>query len=1489
VPYTPNLVDHDACGVGFVTRLGGEASHEIVDRALEALVRLEHRGGVDADGHSGDGAGLLIAIPEAFFRKTAAEAGIDLPYVFAIGMVFLPRGAEDAARESIQSAAIRNGVSCLGWRVVPIDAQIVGPRAQATLPVIEQCFFALQPRASTEWEGALFRTRKEAEAAAPAGTYFCSLSSRTIVYKGLLTPKQLSAFYKDLRDSQFAASFAVFHQRYSTNTQPSWSLAQPFRFVAHNGEINTISGNRRWLRARQTKLRRELGVADHLHLLEERVSDSASLDNAFEILLDRGLSPSEAILTMVPPAWENSADIPSELRVFLEHQAREQEPWDGPAALVFSDGNTLGAKLDCNGLRPLRYVLCSDGLLVVGSEVGIANLEGKKILKRQRLGPGEMLTVNLCTGKFVCRWEPATLPMNARFAPSTRQALHLGPSETPFSGTTPEPNKVMASLGWSDDQFRLLFLPLVEQGQEAVWSMGDDAPPATLSNFRRPLWDYCKQRFAQVTNPPIDSMRESDVMSLKTLMGARISIASPLLDAGQLKIVTEELVPVAVVDCTFPAEAGVTGAETALQHIRGQVKCSLSVSPRLILLRDREVNAQRAALPALLALCAVWKEMMQAGACEIPLVIETGQVIDTHHVAMLIAAGATAVFPYLALEQAQTLEADGARRYRHAVEKGLRKVIARMGISTIASYRNSQLFETVGLNPELCDEFFEDAGHAFGGKGLKEILRDYLDRHSAAFNSERDQMQDIGLYRFRQKGERHATSPEVVRRLHRYIKFPTRENFLSFTELGHHREPLAIRDLLEMTPIDSVPLNQVESDGAILSRFSTQAMSLGAVSRETHRTLAVAMNRLGARSNTGEGGEDPEIYRDSEANNRVKQVASARFGVTAEYLVHADELEIKIAQGAKPGEGGQLPASKVSSYIARLRHAAPNMTLISPPPHHDIYSIEDLAQLIYDLRAINPSARVGVKLVASSGVGIIATGVAKAGADVITISGHDGGTGASPVTSIKNTGLPWEYGLRDAHGALVKSGLRHRVRLRVDGGFKFARDVVIGALLGADEFGFGTAALLALGCVMARQCHLNTCPVGIATQDEALRARFAGKPEMIEAYFRALAAEVREMLAAIGARSLDEIVGAVQRLRPGSLEAERFLSEILSAPLGEMPVQHTPKRSEPPIGSQELVQLRRSSEPVGFQIKLADRVLLHNFSAPQSIRNGRRQFTIRNCDRAIGAHLSGEILRRQSDCRPQKYDFIGAAGQSFGAFLVSGLQFRLLGEANDYVGKGLSGGTIAITAGEEASARGDVLAGNTVLYGATSGELYIAGRAGERFAVRNSGALAVVEGAGQHGCEYMTAGIAVILGPAGTNFGAGMTGGLAYVLPDSLAVNGHNQQSVRLEALQVRERSWLRRILRKHLHLTGSPRAAHWLSTGLRLPFMRVEPVQPPCSIAETWAPTLARMKRQETPILRERIEPQRLSVMFRDAPVTTDLAGSGTRASGPIPFGVSE
>lgn len=1460
--------DHDACGVGFITQLGGPASHELVERGLVALARLAHRGGVDADGRSGDGAGLLVGLPKTFFRKMACADGIELPERFGVGMVFLQRGHEEQAVAAIRSAVTKYDLSFLGWRVVPINKSILGPRSNDSLPVVRQCYIGVREESSrtksselscSSFELQLFRLRQELEAASNA-VYYCSLSARTIVYKGLLTPEQLPHFYPDLRNPNFESAFVLFHQRYSTNTQPSWSLAQPFRFVAHNGEINTISSNRRWFHARSENIRHKLNLSDRAQLLQPGMSDSASIDNALEAHVRCGVSTPESMLRLVPPAWEHDEHIDPALREFLASGAPEQEPWDGPAALIFTDGEVVGAKLDRNGLRPLRYTLTADGLLIVGSEVGITDLSDKQVVERQRLGPGEMLIADPASGTFFRPNEVGGLVHPDKVRPGERPptaSAKLIPAEHKAAHSDLDSTRLMAALGWTEDQYRMLFQPLVESGQEPLWSMGDDAPPAFLSSLPRPLWDFCKQRFAQVTNPPIDPLRESHVMSLDVYLGKSARLSSPLIGAGQMKSIAEALSPVHRVDFSFEAAGGGEAARAALVSIRKEVRAAVSNSGAIVLTDrssggDSGVNEKRAALPALIAVAAVWQAMIEAGAWSIPLIVETGQVSDTHHLALLVAAGASAVHPYLAMSLALRADGDdhpkghpnGPARYRAALEKGLRKVLARMGISTISSYRNSQLFETVGLDRAVCQKFFADAGHTLNGKSLDDLLQDCISRHTAGFGSSAAEFHDAGLYRFRRNGEQHANSPELVRRMHRYIKSPTEENRAALTVLSGERKTVAVRDVLEIrtgqAAFPPLSLDAVESEASLLSRFSTQAMSLGAISPEAHQTLAIAMNRLGGRSNTGEGGEDPSIYYERpEANNRVKQVASARFGVTAEYLVHADEIEIKMAQGSKPGEGGQLPSTKVTGYIARLRHAIPGTSLISPPPHHDIYSIEDLAQLIYDLRAVNPNARIGVKLVSSSGVGVIATGVAKAGADVITIAGHDGGTGASPLTSIKNTGLPWEIGLRDAHTSLVRAGMRARVRLRVDGGLKFARDVVIAALLGAEEFGFGTSALLAIGCVMARQCHLNTCPVGIATQDEKLRARFTGNPEMVETFFRALARDVRDLLSKMGAKSIDEIQGAVDRLQPRTPAAEASVAGLLQ------PILNPPDQFFCP-----------HEDSSALHIEL-NRVV----GDLESLSMRSYNFAITNEDRAVGAHLSGEILRRigpsfgASNLEMSGVDceFDGVAGQSFGAFLIHGANFRLTGEANDYVGKGLCGGSIAITAKAEASERGDVLVGNTVLYGATSGELYVAGRAGERFAVRNSGALAVVEGVGRHGCEYMTAGIVLILGPAGVNLGAGMTGGLAYLLCEDVDASGDgrtsryqlNRDSVQYSTLAAQEEQWLRRILHRHVQLTGSPRAADLLASS-SLPLIRIESLQPPCSIEESWASVLSRLAAQE-------------------------------------------
>ena len=1418
--------DHDACGTGFVTRLGALPSHEIVAIALTALERLTHRGGVDADGASGDGAGLLTSLPHNFFRARAREQGIELPETFGLGFAFFPLGSLSEGRAAIESSADTERLRIVGWRRVPTNTNSLGRRALETMPEIWQFFVAPfhAARGTERFERRLALLRKRAEALLPPRSYICSLSSQTVVYKGLLTPWQFPQFYEDLRDDSFATAFAIFHQRYSTNTQPSWHLAQPFRHVAHNGEINTIVSNRRWIRAKERELRARLTVGSWFQPLEPNVSDSASFDNAFELRLLEGFSPDDAMLAMVPPAFENDPLLSRAIRAALTSLSQESEPWDGPAALIFSNGEFVGAKLDRNGLRPLRYTLTHDGLLIAGSETGLLDLEESRVAERQRLGPGEMILANPATGVFL-RWRDILkrLAMHqgrAAIAP----VRHLAPSPAAPQLVAGEAKRVAAAAGWTDDQFKTLFSALAH-GKEADWSMGDDAPPAFLSALPRTLWDYCKQRFAQVTNPPIDPLRETHVMSLAVNLKHGVTLSSPLLGTAQLDELLEIFGPVRRVDLTFSSAMGVPGARRAIAQL-SSTPLSSDGRPGLLLLSDRSIGPRNAALPALLATAAVWKAMVRAGLWDVPLVVESAQVFDTHHVALLVAAGATAIVPYLAEEFAESIEPGGAAHMRTAVNAGLRKVLARMGVSTIASYRNSHLFEIIGLAEDVSATYFEDAADYPGAKSLDDLLADYLRMHSTAFSAESAELADAGLYRFRKGAELHATSPEVVRRMHAHVKAPAAEKFSAFDELAGRDGTIFLRDLLETVPGVPVLVDEVESADTILRRFSTQAMSLGSLSPEAHRTLAVAMNMIGGRSNTGEGGEDPHTYRfEPAAANKIKQVASGRFGVTADYLIHAEELEIKMAQGSKPGEGGQLPARKVTEYIARIRHATPGTPLISPPPHHDIYSIEDLAQLIYDLRAVNPSARIGVKLVSGAGVGIIAAGVAKAGADVITISGHNGGTGSSPLTSIKNTGLPWEIGLRETHDTLVRAGLRSRVSLRVDGGLKFARDIIVGALFGADEFGFGTAALLAIGCVMARQCHLNTCPVGIATQDEKLRTRFTGKPEMVAAYFRSLAEEIRNRLAQLGARSLSELTGWYDRLGTRS-----GIDPLLVVPISES-TRVAPQQSPALHAAAREDALRFSS---AFELP----------SGPQPIQNS---------DRSVGAGWSGESMRKRraadhpaSKLEDISREFHGSAGQSFGAFLADGFRLHLAGEANDYVGKGLSGGTISISAGSAASRRGDVLVGNTVLYGATSGRLFVAGRAGERFAVRNSGALAVVEGVGQHGCEYMTGGVVVVLGPIGLNFGSGMTGGLSYVLRGEADEVLH-RDFVALAEINESEEVWLRAVLEEHVQLTKSPRAARLLSQRSALPLLRVQPLHFQGTLAATWEPQLEHSTPAET------------------------------------------
>jgi glutamate synthase (NADPH/NADH) large chain/glutamate synthase (ferredoxin) len=1404
--------DHDACGTGFIAGLHGPARHEIIQLSLQALERLSHRGGVDADGASGDGAGLLTSLPINFFRARAAEERLNLGELFGVGMLFVPPTRVTDARAAIEESIGRGKLRLAGWRRVPVNANSLGQRAFETMPEIWQFFIGPTSQKTDEvsaakFERSLHLLRKRAESMLPERCYICSLSSRTIVYKGLLTPWQFPRYYEDLSSPEFTAKFAIFHQRYSTNTQPSWQLAQPFRYIAHNGEINTVISNRRWLRALEREIRKRIGVGKWFHLLEENVSDSASFDNALEIKLLEGKSVEAAMLALVPPAFQHDPFLSADVQAALEILSRDGAPWDGPAAMVFSDGVSVGVKLDRNGLRPMRYTVTHDGLVIAGSETGLVDLDESRVAERYRLGPGEMIVANPAKGVLL-RWRELLKSVAQQYPRKTATQ----PKRVTLESSAPRvkvenPRRVAGAAGWSDDQYKILFRPMLK-GKEADWSMGDDAPPAFLSTLQRPLWDYFKQRFAQVTNPPIDPLREAHVMSLDVPLGQGHFLTSPILSAGELAMLAASHTPVQTVDFSFPSINGVSGARRCLTQCI-TTPLSSDEHPRLLLLTDRRIGPERAAIPALLAVASTWKSMVKEGLAGVPLVVETAQVFDTHHVAMLIAAGASAVVPYLAEEFAESEGEGSFENVRKAMFAGLRKVLARMGISTLASYRNSHLFEALGLDEDICREYFEDAGCYPGTKTLDLLLQDYLKMHTFAYDPSTDDLADHGLYRFRKGAELHSSSPELVRRLQAHVKQPAGGHFAAVEQLAEGNGVTFLRDLLEMVSDPAIPLGEVEPLDSILRRFSTQAMSLGSLSPEAHKTLSLAMNQMGGRSNTGEGGEDPDLYLAVNAANKIKQVASGRFGVTAEYLVRAEELEIKMAQGSKPGEGGQLPATKVTEYIARIRHATPGTPLISPPPHHDIYSIEDLAQLIHDLHAVNPKARIGVKLVSGTGIGVIAAGVAKAGANVITISGHNGGTGSSPLTSIKNTGLPWEIGLRETHETLLRAGLRSRVALRVDGGLRFSRDILIGAILGADEFGFGTAALLAIGCVMARQCHLNTCPVGIATQDEKLRTRFNGKPEMVIDYFRALGEEVRKGLSGLGVRSLTELRGWYERLETHS-GLDALLVIPASKPRSVMPQQST-------VLDAETLESERRFE----QVHPADGDV-----AP-----------IHNYHRSVGTQLSGERMRQRILNGAQstgEREFHGSAGQSFGAFLDKGLTLKLFGEANDYVGKGMSGGTIIIRAGKSASKRGDVLAGNTVLYGATSGQLFIAGQAGERFAVRNSGAIAVVEGVGQHGCEYMTGGIAVVLGPVGLNFGSGMTGGLAYVLRRE-AEHVLNSEFVQSHELEQNEERDLRRLLEMHVAETSSPVALRLLLQSTMLPLVRIQPIHFQGTLEAAW------------------------------------------------------
>ena len=1382
------------CGIALVADARGRRTHDIVEQALGALVRLAHRG-APPETASIDGAGILTQIPWDVFADDLPGAFSRPDAVRALGMFFMPRGRVEALKRVIAAELQAGGFGECYWRTVPVTFESFSHVRRSDLPAILQVA-AIANDDAGDVEGRLYRVRQRIDVAASRerrhGFSVVSLSSRTVVYKGLLSPEELPAFFPDLRDPAFRSAIAIVHQRFSTNTTARWALAQPFHVLAHNGEIATIDGNRRWTGARL----REEGIPSALGTAaDEWASDSSSLDEAAQALAAAGLELPHAFARLIPPAWEGDADLDPSVAAFYEFESCHGEPWDGPAAIAFSDGVVAGALLDRNGFRPARYVRTRDDRLYLGSEAGIFDLPEGTIVARRRLSPGGLVLADTRTGQILetsaaRRRMAAGRPYRALLARTVIPAATLGTA--PGIGDLP-PSDLRCRqrlFGCTQEEIDLILRPMARDGAEAVGSMGDDTPLAPLSRFNRLLPDYFRQRFAQVTNPAMDPLRERCVMSLRVLLGSPaslVSLPSPVLDAATFDRLcgVPFLRPVSF-RLWFEAADGPDGLEAAVEELTRAVADAVAHGASLIVLSDRGASgAQRIPMPPLLATAAVHDRLISAGLrTRASVVLETDEARDAHQVATLLAFGASAVFPSLGFDTIAAVAGPDARAaYQHALEHGLLKIMSKMGVTTIAGYCGSALFDIFGLDASVVRRWFQPAAsRTSDGATMNDIARACMDRHRDAFAASASPLAYPGFHSYRRNGEQHAYEPAIARQLHKSAASGSSEAYGAFVELVDARRPTAIRDLLAWTQTTAVAIDQVEAPAAIFRRFFSAAMSIGALSPEAHEALAIAMNRLGGRSNSGEGGE-PHERAERGSGSAIKQVASARFGVTPAYLRSAEELQIKIAQGSKPGEGGQLPAVKVVDHIALLRHAQPGQTLISPPVHHDIYSIEDLAQLIFDLRRFHPSARIGVKLVSAAGVGLVAAGAAKAGADAILISGHDGGTGASPRSSIKHAGLPWELGLSEAHRTLTRLGLRGRVTLQVDGGLQRGRDVAIAAALGADEYGFGTAALVAVGCVMARQCHLDTCPAGIATQRPELRAKFKGTPEMVEQYFRMVAEDVRRSLAALGLTSLDELIGRGDLLRPrgGAQPSAIDVSSLMV---------NVPRHTAVPRG-----RVRESRfDASGLPDEVGTPFVIHGM--------------VRNVDRAIGSALAGDITARfGARGLPDgavSLDLEGSAGQSLGAFLVPGIDILLRGETNDYAGKGMHGGTITIRPRDEQAPTGDVIAGNAVLYGATGGAMFLRGSAGERFAVRNSGAVAVVEGIGDHGCEYMTGGTVVNLGATGRNFGSGMTGGVAYVLTTAGAG----------DVLDMQDWSLLESLLARHWKLTGSPLAASLLGEG---------------------------------------------------------------------------
>jgi len=1491
--------ERDACGVGFLAHLRGVASHWMLQQALRGLGCMEHRGGCGGDADSGDGAGLLCGIPWSYLESVWPQAAAAVGGPRGLGMVFLPREADrrSEARRFCEEEAIRLGLRSLGWREVPVDSSVLGPMALATAPVIEQWLLAGDDAGDGVLEALLFRLRRrvgdrarEAWGAAASDLYVASLDTRTVVYKAMVRSVVLAQFYADLRDERFTVSFAVYHRRFSTNTLPRWPLAQPMRLLGHNGEINTLLGNLNWARAAETSLDAVWGdAAEEIRpVVNPAFSDSANLDAMLELLVRSGRPITEALLTLVPEAFRQQPELDQrpDVRAFYEYNACLQEPWDGPALLVFSDGRSVGATLDRNGLRPARYSLTNDGVVVMGSETGVVEIDESRVIEKGRLGPGQMLAVDLENGRLLRNWEVkeevASRHPYAAWLAEHRRSLRPGPWRDACAFSELDLLRCQTAFGFTAEDLDLVIEEMAGAGKEPTYCMGDDIPLAVLSSKPHLLYDYFKQRFAQVTNPPIDPLREKLVMSLEMHLGRRgsplrpepssasvLHLPSPVLNEAELEAIAAHGLSQASLSTLLPVEDGPAGLAQALVRLRDAAEAAVRGGASILVLSDRiapdgttgGINATTTHVPPLLAVGTVHHHLLRLGLrLHTSLVVDTAQCWSTHHLACLIGYGASAVCPWLTWETTRhwlahprtrsMIErgklpalgpAEAQANVRRALEDGLRKILSKMGISLLASYHGAQIFEAIGIGADLIEQAFRGTTSRVAGLSLEELASETLTFHAKAFPElNRTKLEFMGFVQYRTGGEYHLNSPEMAKALHAAVaQGPGYDHFTTYRTLLEHRPVTALRDLLELQPAATpLPLDQVESVESLCSRFCTGGMSLGALSREAHEVLAIAMNRIGGKSNSGEGGEDParfQVLSDVDATGQsptlptlrglrngdtacsaIKQIASGRFGVTPEYLRSARQLEIKVAQGAKPGEGGQLPGPKVDPYIAWLRNSKPGVSLISPPPHHDIYSIEDLAQLIHDLHQINPAARVSVKLVAEIGIGTVAAGVAKANADVIQISGHDGGTGASPLSSIKHAGSPWELGLTEVHRTLLENGLRDRVLLRADGGLKTGWDVVVAALLGAEEFGFGSIAMIAEGCIMARVCHTNNCPVGVATQKEALRQRFTGLPEHVVNFFLFVAEEVRQLMSVLGVARMEDLIGRSDLLRPRAVVLTKTRAVDLSCLL------------DPIAAAADRRWLRHAFEAHGNGPVLEDRLLADPDVVAAIDGHGvlARTLPIVNTDRSVCSRLAGEIAARHGNNGFQgriDLTFEGAAGQSFGAFLLQGLQVRLVGEANDYVGKGLNGGRLTVVPPPAAQAPGDqVILGNTCLYGATGGELFALGRAGERFAVRNSGARTVVEGAGDHCCEYMTGGVVVVLGSTGRNVAAGMTGGVAFLLDEDGRLSERiNPESVSLCSLTTPEQeSLLRPLLEAHAACTGSVRAAgilaDWSSWKLR-------------------------------------------------------------------------